>query len=201
MIPKLRFWLPQALVVTLLCGLIFAVNQQNLRQSANDPQIQISEETASNLSNNPNHPLTIIPNNDPDNQNITKEDQTIDLSKSLAPFTIIFNSFGQPISSTAKLNGQTPIPPKGVLDYAKNHRQNKITWEPQKGVRLAIVVTYFTEKNSGSPLDTGFVLAGRSLREVEKRENNLLYMIGLGWIATLTLSLISTLIFLPNKRK
>ena len=39
-------WLPLGVAVTLVCALIYATVQQNYRQSANDPQIQMAEDAA-----------------------------------------------------------------------------------------------------------------------------------------------------------
>jgi hypothetical protein len=39
-------WLPLAVAITILAGLVYATVQQSLRQGANDPQIQLAEDTA-----------------------------------------------------------------------------------------------------------------------------------------------------------
>jgi len=62
-----------------------------------------------------------------------------------------------------------------VLSSTKNGSENWVTWQPRGGVRIAAVVV----KSQG-----GYVLAGRSLREVEKRETNALYQVMAGWLAT-----------------
>ena len=45
-----RGWLPFAVVVTAFCALAYATVQQSLRQAANDPQIQMAEDTAASLN-------------------------------------------------------------------------------------------------------------------------------------------------------
>ena len=40
-----------AVIITGLSGLIYATVQQNIRQSADDPQIQMAEDTAAQLAN------------------------------------------------------------------------------------------------------------------------------------------------------
>ena len=42
----LQHWLLVAIVVTVLVGLLYAAVQQDLRQGANDQQIQMSEDAA-----------------------------------------------------------------------------------------------------------------------------------------------------------
>ena len=38
----LRHWFPLAVVATAFCGLVYVAVQQELRQNANDPQIQMA---------------------------------------------------------------------------------------------------------------------------------------------------------------
>ncbi len=42
----LKAWLPIAVVTIGLCGLAYLTVQQSLRQGANDPQIQMADDTA-----------------------------------------------------------------------------------------------------------------------------------------------------------
>ena len=42
----LAFFLPVAVLATLCCGLVYAALQHDLRTGANDPQIQLAEDTA-----------------------------------------------------------------------------------------------------------------------------------------------------------
>ncbi len=171
--PIFKHWLVLVFIITIFSGLAYLVTQQNLRQSANDPQIQISEDLAEGLANGQQLPETDLNN-------------AFDISKSLSTFVVVYDDSGKPIVSTAKLNNQVPIIPSGIFNYVKNHHQTRITWQPQKGVRSAIVVTRYTGTNSG------YVLAGRSLREIENRETQLEFQIGAVWF----FSLISSLIFL-----
>lgn len=182
MLSKIKYWIPLAVVVTALCGLVYVVGQQNLRQAANDPQIQISEDLAGQLGQkklpSPQTSLDII-----------------DISKSLAPFVIVYDDRGQAIGSTARLNGKAPTLPKGVLEYTKAHKQDRITWEPQKGIRHAIVVTRVENGIKG------YVLAGRSLREVETRSDLLLKQVSIVWIVILVTSLVAVILFVDKNRK
>lgn len=162
----IKQFIPLVITVTLICGLIYFIGQQNLRMSANDPQIQMSEDLAASLSNNKKISLVSI--------------GKVDISKSLAPYVIVFNSEGGPIESTAILDGKIPVLPKGVFEYAKNNMEDRFTWQPKSGVRSAAVLTYYKGENS-----SGFILSGRSLREIEKREDQLLQQVFLAWILIL----------------
>ena len=83
----------------------------------------------------------------------------VDIAGSLAPFMTIYDDSGVPIASSGHLDGALPRLPQGVLDYARAHGENRVTWQPLTGVRVAAVVTRYSGQASG------FVLAGRSLRE------------------------------------
>ena len=164
-----------AAIVTGLSGLLYAAVQQDLRQSANDPQIQMAEDTAAKLADG-QQVQNVVPS------------EKVDIANSLAPYIIVFDATGKPIASSVQLNGQTPTIPSGVFDYVRQNGEDRITWQPQSGVRSAIVVTQFKGPNSG------FVLAGRSLREVEIREDDIMHLILLGWIAILLVTLLATAI-------
>jgi len=101
---------------------------------------------------------------------------------------------GAPVAGSGLLNGQLPEILKGVLDFAKQHGENRLTWEPENSVRIASVVL---------PFKNGFILAGRNMREVEMREAQLSQFAGMTWI----LELVATLaviafgeFFLSDKR-
>jgi sensor histidine kinase regulating citrate/malate metabolism len=84
--------------------------------------------------------------------------------------------------------------PNGVLDAAKTKGETRITWQPKKGLRFALVVKYFNDQNSG------YVVVGRSIKEIEARESDLLRGVIVGWIATLIITLLSSLMVNRQKR-
>lgn len=179
MVARLKQFVLLGFIITTIFGTIDAIVQQNYRQSANDPQIQMSEDIATQLNGGQN-PSTVFPTT------------TVNIDSSLAPFIIIYDLSGQPRYGNARLNKNTPTVPLGVLNYAKEHGQNRITWQPQNEVRSAIVVT---------PYKQGFVLVGRSLREVEIREKNLTTHIFLAWLITISGTFIGTMLLLPKRKK
>ncbi len=167
-------WLPFAALITFVCLLSYLLVQQDFRMTANDPQIEVAEDVAQALGNG------ISP------QDIVPPGQVINIATSLDPFIIIFDASGKVLASSATLNGKTPAVPRGVFAslqrYGIDGAQNRFTWEPAFGVRSAAVVTDFSGSTSSS---TGFVLAGRSLREVEIREDNVLHLAIFAWLAGL----------------
>jgi hypothetical protein len=170
-----KYWLLIAIIISGLCGIFYAVIQQVIRQGADDPQIQIAEDAAAQLASG-QQVQSIVPT------------EKVDIATSLAPYIIVFDSTGNPIASSAQLDGQTPTIPSGVFAYVRQNGEDRITWQPQPGVRSAIVVTQFKGTSSG------FVVAGRSLREVEIREDNALQITLIGWIAMLFITFVATAI-------
>ncbi|MFZ0303330.1 MAG: hypothetical protein WAL75_11610 [Terracidiphilus sp.] len=174
-----------AAIATILALALYAIPQQLLRNGANDPQIQMATDLAATLSQ---YGVT-----DGLRQGalLHSGNGLVDMSRSLAPFLIVYDDQGRPLGSTAQLGGQTPTPPTGVFNYVRQHGEERVSWQPilgsTRGVRVAAVV----ERVDGA--QPGFVLAGRSLREVEMREEQVKNMAGLAWLAMLGLIFAGTL--------
>ena len=100
----------------------------------------------------------------------------VSMAKGLAPFLIVYDGSGKAIASSVMLDGQTPELPGGVLDSTKQLGENRITWQPREGVRIAAVIVFYED---------GYVLAGRNMREVEAREAQLTTFAGLTWVLAL----------------
>lgn len=122
----LKIWLPLAVVITLLSGLAYAITQQSIRSSANDPQIQLAEDAVHSLESGQT-PDVVVPK------------ETVNLRQSLATFVVIYDSTGTVLASSGSLDGRAPTPPLGVLSYAQTHGENRLTWQPDPNVREAIL--------------------------------------------------------------
>jgi hypothetical protein len=175
LIPIIKSWLPLAAAITLICGIVYTVAQQLNRQSANDPQIEMAQDAAAALARGMEAESLVV-------------GPKADIAMSLAPYLIIFDEAGKPVVSSGVLDGRIPSPPIGVFDYTRQNRQDILTWQPRPGIRSATVVRYF------SGARTGFVLAGRSLFEVENRIDKLMIGIAFGWLFTIISTLIVVLI-------
>jgi hypothetical protein len=161
----LKFWIPLAVVITLLVGLMYLTEQHILRASVNDPQIQMSEDMARALANGQSVDSVVPP-------------FKIDIAHSVAPYVAVFDDSGKAIASSGVLHNQIPVLPSGVFNFTRLNGQDRITWQPEPGVRSAIVVTRYSGASSG------FVMVGRSLRESEARTSQLELLLGAGWGAT-----------------
>lgn len=166
-----KAWVPFAVIILVFSGLIYVAVQQNYRTSANDPQVQFTDDITYAISHGSASPDSVVPPN-----------PTQDIAQSLAPFVVIFNADNKPIGSSVAIDGKLPTLPSGIFDTAKKDGEHRFTWQPTAETRIAAVIKYY----KGSP--SGFVLAGRSLKEIEKRTGQLTNMT----IAACLLALILT---------
>ena len=169
-------FLPAASVLTVACGLIFLGLQQDLRQDANEPQIQMAEDMARALDGG-TVPANLV------------GASKVDLAVSLAPFIAVYDQSGAVLATDGALDGGPPRPPMGVLATARSAGIDKVTWQPRAGVRIAAVVV---------PWHGGTVLVGRLLRLVEERVGQLQVLAVAAWlgglIATAAASMLAALI-------
>jgi hypothetical protein len=93
------------------------------------------------------------------------------------------------------LNNENPVLPKGVFEVVKINGEDRVTWQPQKNVRMAIVVM---KVNSAQ---VNYVAVGRSLRETEVREGDLLFMVFMGWVICMSIISINATIYFFTKKK
>lgn len=158
--PALRIVAPLTLALLVVVGFVYVAMQQSYRQNADDPQIQLTGDIAARMSAGSSAQDII-------NTQAIK----VDPSSSLAVFATIVDANDTVMASAMEMGGSVPLPPKGVLNAASLTHQNRITWQPQTGTRIALVVQAYQHGTS-----TGYVLVGRSLKEVEVREDTLFWM-------------------------
>src|SRR5450631_938999 len=161
--PILFHALTVALIISLLGGFAMIFSQQLLRRGADQPQTQMANDAASLLSNG-QRPEDVIPA------------AHLDLQHSLAPFLFFYDAQGKPQAGSGTLQNAIPAPPPGVFEYVRTHGSETVTWQPRPDVRIASVV-----RRVDGP-HPGFILAGRSLREVEQQESNLYQLSFVLWL-------------------
>jgi hypothetical protein len=171
-------WIPFAVCIVCLCALMYLLVQQDIRQSANDPQIQLAEDVSGALNSGYTPSALGISG-------------SVDISKSLATYINIYNSKGQPIAGNGFLGKGLATLPSGVTSYVTHNGEDRFTYQPASGVRSAVVVAKYAN---------GFVLAGRSIKEIEDRETLILHDTELGGIVTLALTLLSIAIVVKLKK-
>lgn len=163
-----KAWLPLAVLATFMAGTVCMVAHQVLRQSANDPQIQLAEDWVDQ----------IVGGTDPNRLNLGP---FIDPARSLAPFGIVYNQDGNIIASSVSAPS-TMTQPHGVFDTvdAASTKDARYTWQPATGERYAVVL-----KRASLQDKSYYVLAGRNLEQVEARMWRLVWQVIAAWVVTL----------------
>ncbi|MEK7095506.1 MAG: hypothetical protein AAB917_02495 [Patescibacteria group bacterium] len=176
--PFLSLFIHHALVLTIIFGTIYAIVQQNYRMSANDPQIQIAEDAVNDIIKQGISFRTLVGTT------------TKDIGETIAPFMVIYDDEERALAWSGTIDGKPPVLPDGVLDYTREYGENRITWQPYSKVygdiRIAAIIEHYEKGN-----EEGFVLVGRSLREIEEREYQLMLFVSAGWILSLSIDVFS----------
>lgn len=167
-------WLPIAVGLTLAAGMVYVAVQQSLRLGANALPVELAQDAKAALEQGRGLGEVLPPG------------PSVAIERSLAPFVIVYDDSGKPLISSGKLDGEDPRLPQGVLDYTRSQGENRVTWQPRPGVRVALVVERYEKPNPG------FLAAGRSLREVEVLISAVGNLVLLGWIAGMLASFIMT---------
>jgi hypothetical protein len=174
----LYLWIPIALTSTALLIASYAIQHQAYRQGASDPQIQLAEDAAGLLAKG--LPFTAFSTPTP-----------LELERSLGTWIAVYNAQGEPLASTGTVKGDPIVLPKGLFD-PKNWKAGKrfdaptgpetrLTWQPEKGSRQAVVLVQYTQADG----QVGYVTSGRSMRLVEERIAALMEHTFVAWILTL----------------
>jgi ABC-type amino acid transport system permease subunit len=147
-----------AAVVSILFGTMYGMVQQSIRLSAYDQPRQAID--------------AYVANRNASESNFTR----INLAADSNVFVIAYDSNGRATGGDGYLNGKLGVVPFGVLQHARAGHENTITWQPQAGVRLAVVVA-----KDG----TNYILAGQSLKSYEDRIGQVGQVAFFGWLLTL----------------
>lgn len=94
----------------------------------------------------------------------------LDLEHYLGGFWVSYDAAGRPTAGNGYLGGALARVPRGVLETAQATGEDAVSWEPEPGLRFAIVA---------QPLGTGVIVAGQSLQRTEQRADlTMLYIAG-----------------------
>lgn len=160
-------WILSCALVTIVIGTSAVLMQQTIRLGVNDELIQIASEAAQKLASG-KLPSDVIP------------DSTVDPRTSMVAFVTVYDEKGVVVASSMGVNGLVPSPPVGVFDRAWEEGHYRVTWQPVAGARIATVIERVADKQQ-------FVLAGRSLREIESRIGTLMWIAGFAWFSSIIL--------------
>jgi hypothetical protein len=160
-------WLPLAGLATATALTIYVVTQQVWRAAANDPQVEIARGTVLALDGGQS-PSDVVP------------ERAVPMERSLATFVTVLDDSGRVLASSGRLRGEVRAIPTGVLEQVRRAGEERVTWQPERGVRIATVVERYSSGTGG-----GFVVVGRSLEEAQDRIEKFWWLIALSWTATL----------------
>lgn len=158
-IGPVRAWVGIAFAVTCVAGSSYGLAQQTVRTAADDPQVQLAEDTARRLQagGSPGTEVSASP---------------VEIDSSLAPWLMIYGRDGRLLASNAELDGTAVEYPASAVSSVVAGGQKHLTWAPRPSARQATVIVGYS---------SGWVIAGRSLRAVEKRTASLLLLALAGW--------------------
>lgn len=180
MTETLRLFIPLALGLSAVLFVSYVNDQQLLRGSANVIPEQLAPDLARNLS---------------DASYAYVANEKIPIESSIAPYVVVYDSFGKPVSGTGYLDGVLPSIPPGIFDVARSVGKDTLSWQPEAGVRSSIVVV---PVNGGAG---GYVMAGQSLRYVEREVWLLGIRSALGWLAVMFAALIGSFVVAYLKKR
>lgn len=168
-------WIPLGFSVTAVFIFGYISLQQSMRMSANDAPLDI----AINIDQALTEGVSFKQFN---------SSRPVEMDKSLSPYVILYDASGTPIAGSGAIHGNYPVPPSGVFEYLKTHKQDSFTWEPSGSARQAVVARYH---NGATPI---FIIAGHSLKEVEGRVTQLSKLSFVLWLSTMVGSYLLTLV-------
>lgn len=151
-------WLAAAVIVTLIFGSVYVAFQQEGRRSANAAPASAAAAQVQLLGSD------------------TVPSPRLELTPDSGVFVIIYGSDDKPESGTATLHHVLPILPAGVLQTARTSGYDAVTWQPESGLRMAIVARSSAGK---------VVVAGQSLAPYEERDTMTMILLGLGWLGSI----------------
>lgn len=112
--------------------------------------------------------------------------QPTDLANDPVPFVIVYDKQSKPLAGTGYLDNKLAQMPVGVINHARANDPHAVTWQPQKGTRLASV-TVLSKKGY-------YVVGGQSLKVYENRDKRLALYTFAAYIATLLMMCLAAFI-------
>jgi hypothetical protein len=165
------WWIAGVLMITLAAGVVWLSYGLSLRNGGDRQPWQLAARAATQLTSG-SRPGRVLP-------------PVINMASNPAPFVIVYDPQYRVLASSGRLNGHTPALPAGVLAWAAAHGQDRITWQPQPGLREAAII-----EPHGGP-HPGFVLAAQSLRGISGQQRSLTRNIACIWLAALAISFLT----------
>jgi len=166
---KPAFLLAFAALFSALLLTVSVFHQQILRRGADRQPEQLATALSTQLAHSDNRSVT-LPGPRPDIGSSA-------WLNSNATFAAVYDAAGNVVSSNATFDTGLPQPPRGIFSTIRARGVYKVTWQPRRGVRIAL---------TGREIPGGgFVLAGQSLFSAEARTARFDFILKLMWAALL----------------
>jgi hypothetical protein len=165
-------FIPVALGLTAVSAVTYIEEQQILRQSANEPQRSLAYHALVRLQQG-STPATVAAGD------------TVVIEVDPSVWIMVTDAVGRPIAGTGQLHNALPMLPAGIYDVARTDQIDILTWQPEQGVRQAIVALKAPD---------GFIVSGRSLVWTEWQEDLLTKQAMLGWVGEMIVALLGALV-------
>jgi len=176
-----RIWLAIVGVAAILLITAYTFVQQEARLSAND-QPQDTAQVEKHQLENGAQPSDVVPT------------VKTDLSSDSSVFVTVTDSSEHVLASSASLDGSASLPPANTFVFTKQHGSDHFTWQPRSGVRLATYILPY----GNSPND-GFIIAGQSLKQAEKRIETYTVLMVIAWLAVVAWT--TFILIIPTTKK
>lgn len=151
-------WAAAVVVVTLIFGSMYVVFQQSGRRTAN---VAPAAAAAAQLQLLGSVPAPAVPR--------------VELTTDSGVFVIVYGSDDKPEAGSVTLHGALPAVPPGVLDTARASGTDVVTWQPDPGLRMAVVA-----RSSAGRV----VVAGQSLAPFEATDRIIMLYLALAWLGS-----------------
>jgi hypothetical protein len=150
-------WLAAAIIITLIFGSAYVTLQQIGRHLANAAPAAAAAVQVQQMGSE------------------TLTGPRLELTPDSGVVVMVFGEDNQPSSTTVTLHGELPILPAGVLETARTSGSDFVTWQPEPGLRMAVVA----RQAAGS-----VVVAGQSLTPFEDIDRMSLFFLAAGWLGS-----------------
>jgi hypothetical protein len=150
-------WLTAAVITTLIFGSVYVSLQQLGRRSADAAPAAAAAAQVQLIGSEP------------------LGAPRLELGPDSGVFIIVYGEDDKPTSGTVTLHGSLPVP-AGVLRAARTSGTDAVTWQPEPGLRMAVVARLAAGK---------VVVAGQSLTPFEDRDRMVLLFLSAGWLGSL----------------
>lgn len=155
---KISGWVAAAVIITIVFATTYLTLQHVGRQAANDAPAAAAAAQLQQIGSDP------------------EAGPRLELTKDSGAFLIVYGADNHPIYTTVTLHGAAPNLPIGVLDTTRAAGSDAVTWQPEPGLRMAVVTRQIAGK---------VVVAGQSLAPFENTDKWTQLILAAGWLASM----------------